>query len=93
MRIAGEPHGGVLQQITSLSQAGLGKTSGTIRLGSESNDQLFATGTHPDRNGYPSYISRDSPCVTAGRPPAGGAVVVLRGIQQRAWITCVVRNR
>ena len=58
MRISGELHDGVLQQITSLTlRLGKVKTSGAARFGGDGNGHWFAARTHQDRNGHPSHIA------------------------------------
>ena len=58
MRISGELHDSVLQQITlSYSKAGQGKESGVTRFGSQGDGEWFATGTDQDRNRHPSDVS------------------------------------
>ena len=58
MRIAGELHDGVLQQITSLTLR-LAKVSNQVpaRFGSESNGHRSAATTYQDRNRYPSFVA------------------------------------
>ena len=58
MRIAGELHDGVLQQITSLTLR-LGTVKYQVPPDSEaqSNDQWLAARTYQDRNRHPSSIA------------------------------------
>ena len=93
MRIAGDLHDGILQQITSLTlQARHGETSGACRFGHESKDRRCPAGNASDWNRHPAYIARAASRLATGVRAAGGAVGVLRGVQQSTRSAGVVRD-
>ena len=91
MRISGDLHDGVLQQITSLTLR-LGKVKRQVPPDSEATatvtglqQELIQIGTdirHISHELHPALLQE------AGLP--GGPVVLLRGVQQRAGPPCIV---